>query len=236
MMKSKIFNLLVFILGIGMMTGCDDDSTGGWTRITYYPTLTMLGEESVITELGTEYVDAGCTADLNGEDVTDQIEIVSTVDTDVAGVYSVTYTATNDDGFSVTQTRTVYVADPTPSIISTGMHTTLAGTQRFWYSSEAVVAFSGYEVLILQVEPGVFYISDFMGGYYDQYVGYGSNYAMTGYFQLNDDYTLTAISSSVAGWGDSMDYLSDGSVDPETGQITYKLGYASLMEYTIIMD
>jgi hypothetical protein len=236
MMKNKILYIMVFMLAVGLMTSCDDESTAGYTFITYYPTLEIVGDEAVIVELGSDYEDAGWVADLNGEDVSDQVEVESTVNTSVAGVYSITYTITNEDGFSVTQSRTVYVADPTPSVIFTGMHTTQAGTQRYWYSTEAVVSFSGYEILLLQVDPGVFYISDFMGGYYDQRAGYGSGYAMTGYFQVNDDYTITALSSSVSAWGDSMDYLSDGSVDPETGQITFKIGYASLMEYTIILN
>lgn len=235
-MKSKILFIILSVLTVIGLGSCDDESTGGFTRITYYPILEVLGEPSIIIEKGSSFVDPGYYAELNGEDVSDQVEVVSNVNTAQGGVYEVSYKITNEDGFSVTGSRIVYVKDPTPSLISSGMHSTLPGTFRFWLSSGAVVNFSGYQVLILQTEPGIFYISDFMGGYYDQRVGYGPAYAMTGYFRLNGDNTITALSGSVAGWGDSYDYLTDGSVDPVTGQISYKLGYAGLMEYTIIFN
>ncbi len=231
---SKIL-VLSLIAAMGF-SSCDDETTKGFTDITYYPSLDVLGDPVVIVDKGAAYDDAGCYAELNGEDVTDQVEIISDVDTDEPGVYSINYSITNSDGFSVTGSRTVYVADPTPSIISNGIHTVADGTYRFWYSSSATVAFSGYEIIILQIEPGVFYISDFMGGYYDQRAGYGSNYAMTGTFQLNADNTITPLSSYVAGWGDSMDAMSETSVDATTGQIKYKMGYAALMDFYMIID
>ncbi len=227
---------MVLALAAILFYACENNTTEGFTRVTYYPTLELKGEPSIIVSKGEAYVDAGYSAMLNGVDVNDQVEVTTDLDTNTPGVYTINYKITNEDGFFVSDSRTVYVADPTPSIIATGIHTTLEGTQRYWFSSEAVVPFSGYDILILQIAPGEFYISDFMGGYYDQRVGYGSAYAMTGTFKLNADNTITALSSSVAGWGDSMDGLTDGYVDPETGQITYKVAYAGLMEYTIIMN
>ena len=236
-MKNKIlFLMLLAALGVLGLSGCKDVTTAGFTNITYYPILTVLGEPSVVVPIGSNYVDAGVHAEVNGEDVTDQVVISSDVNTAVGGVYTVNFKITNADGITLTDSRTVYVVDVTPSVISSGVHTVQPGTHRFWFSTEAVVNFSGYNILILQMEPGIFYISDFMGGYYDQRAGYGSNYAMSGYFQLNADNTITALSSYVPGWGDSMDYLNDGTVDPGTGQITYKLGYAGSMEFTIIIN
>ncbi|KOH46678.1 BT_2262 family domain-containing protein [Sunxiuqinia dokdonensis] len=236
MMKNKILYLLVLLLAIVGLSSCEDETTKGFTDITYYPTLEVLGEPEILVPIGSTYEDPGVAAELDGEDVTDQVEVTSNVDTSTGGVYSVSYEIVNAEGFSVTGSRTVYVFDPTPSIISTGIHTTAEGTKRFWFSSEAVVNFSGYDILILQVEPGVFYISDFMGGYYDQRVGYGPGYAMNGYFELNDDNTITPISSIVPAWGDSMDAMTSSSVNPSTGQITYVMEYAGLMEFTIIIN
>ena len=234
----KLLNILtIFAVTMFIISSCEKNTTTeDVSRITYYATLEVLGDPIVIVDKGANYVDAGVYAEQKGDDVTDQVVTTSTVNTSEAGVYSVTYEITNEDGFSVTDSRTVYVADPTPSIISTGVHTTAEGTQRFWFSTKAIVPFSGLKIVLLQTEPGVFYISDFMGGYYDQRAGYGPDYAMTGYFQLNGDNTITPISSYVNGWGDSMDYLTNSSVDPGTGQITYKLGYAGLMEFTIIIN
>lgn len=236
-MKNKILILVVAsMLAIVGFSGCKDVTTAGVTDITYYPTLTVQGDPVVIVDKGANYQDAGAEAMLNGEDVSDQIVTTSTVDTSTPGIYSVTYKITNADGISRSGSRTVYVADPTPSIISSGIHTIGEGTYRLWLSSGKIVNFSGYNIVILQTEPGKFYITDFMGGYYDQHAGYGPQYAMNGYFQLNADNTITPLSSHVPAWGDSMDGMSASAVDPATGQITYTMDYAGLMTFNIIIN
>lgn len=235
-MKNKILYLIISVLAVGGLSGCHDITTEGFTEITYYPTLEVLGEPVLIIEKGSNYVDAGAVAILNGEDVTDQIVIKSNVNASEGGVYSVSYEISNEDGFKVSGSRTVYVADPTPSIISSGLHKVTTGSHRLWQADGAIVNFSGYEILILQTEPGIFYISDYMGGYYDQRVGYGSKYAMYGYFRLNPDNTITPLSSHVDGWGDSMDQMNSSAVDPGTGKISYSIDYAGLMTFNIFID
>lgn len=235
-LNNKILILLVAFIAVIGLSSCED-TTGGVTEITYYPILTVLGDAAIFVEIGSTYVDAGCTAELKGQDVTDQVITTSNVDTEVGGMYFVSYTSgENEDGFSATGSRVVYVVDVTPSIITNGYHTTAVGTQRTWFSSGAVVLFSGFDVLILQTAPGIFYISDFIGGYYDQHVGNGSNYAMEGTFELNADNTITPLSSLVPAWGDSMDDITSSSVDPVSGQITYTIEYAALMEFNIIIN
>lgn len=234
-MKNNIFYLLILLLVTAGLSSCDEDTTAGYTDITYYPTLEVLSTDTIVNK-GADYVDPGVYAELQGEDVTDQVQVTSNVDLSEAGIYTISYDITNDDGFTVSKSRTVYVADPTPSVISSGMHTVQEGTHRIWFSSGARVDFNGYDIIILQTEPGVFYISDFMGGYYDKRAGYGSGYAMQGYFELNEDNTITPISSLVPSWGDSMDEMTSSSVDPVTGQISYVMEYAGLMEYNIIMN
>lgn len=234
-MKNKILFLMVLVL-VTALSGCKKVTTAGFTQITYYPTLEVLGNPVVITPLGLDYVDAGAKAVLQGEDVTSEIVTTSNVDTSVGGVYTVSYQITNKDGYSRTASRTVYVADTTPSVITTGMHTVAAGTNRVVISSGVTVNYSGYPVLLLQTAPGVFYISDFLGGYYDKRAGYGSNYAMTGYFKVNADNTLSLISSHIIGWGDSLDELNNASVDPVTGKITFSAVYAGSYSFNVILN
>ncbi len=231
-MKNKLFISFVLILTSFAFVSCDNDSTAGFTDITYYPVLKVLGEPVVIINKGTAYVDAGCVAELNGEDITSQVEIKSDVDSNTPGIYSISYKATNADGFSVSGKRTVYVADPTPSLISTGMHTVQNGTFRL--RQGATIAYEGYDILILQIEPSVYYVSDYLGGYYDQRVGYGSKYACVGKFRLNTDNSITLIESSVAGWGDSLSELAGGTFDPVTGLISWNAKYAG-MDFNVIM-
>lgn len=231
-MKNKIIISLVCALSIIGLTGCDKDTTAGFTSITNYPSLTLKGSTTFFTAINQPFVDPGFTAELNGVDVSDEIEVVSDVDTNVAGIYTVSYTATSPDGFKFPLSRTVYVADLTPSVISLGYHSVAVGTYRL--RAGVTIKYSGYDILIMQVSPGEFYISDFLGGYYDQRAGYGANYACKGKFKLNADNTLTLVESSVAGWQDSLTDLVSGIYDPAAGTLSWNAKYAG-MDFNVII-
>lgn len=234
-MKNIILLFSLVILALGFVS-CDDETTADMTRITYYPTLELEGETSLIVALGEPFVDPGYSSELNGEDVTSEVVVTSTVNTDAAGVYTIKYEITNADGFVVSKMRTVYVSDPTPSPIRTGLHDVVVGTHRINQNSGARTDYDGYQILILQTEPGVFYTTDFLGGYYDKRAGYGSNYAMTGYFRLNDDNTLSLISSGLIGWGDALDGMKNASFDPDAQEIVWSVDYAGFLEFNVILD
>ena len=105
---------LIFLLSAALMvlaTGCEKTSKG-LTRITYYPVITLQGDNPYVVQLGEKYTEPGYTATLNGEDYTDNVQISSNVDSSVPGIYSVTYSATNPDGCSYSTTRDVYVLNP----------------------------------------------------------------------------------------------------------------------------
>lgn len=224
------------MLALPLFTACnDDDDELTDSRLTYYPVLELQGDEFVQVPIGTSYTDAGCTATLKGEDYTSHIVTtgLDEIDVNQAGLYYVTYTATNSDGFSASVTRTVAVCDPTITTDISGTYTVQEGSYRIYGTRQT--AFSGYTITITKAAPGIFYVSDFLGGYYDQRAGYGSNYAMTGYVQLLADNTLNILSGDVAGWGDSYDDFSDGSYDPDTGSITYTVIYVG-MEFHVILN
>ena len=55
-------------------TACNDDNDALTdSTLTTYPHFTILGDEFTEVNLGDEYVDAGCTATLDGVDITSQI-------------------------------------------------------------------------------------------------------------------------------------------------------------------
>ena len=85
-----------------------EKTTEGLTGITYYPVITLNGDYGVVY-LGGAYEDPGCVAIMNGEDVTSQVTISNNIDPNHIGEYSVTYTAVNEQGFSATVARPVYV-------------------------------------------------------------------------------------------------------------------------------
>ncbi|MGN0282118.1 MAG: BT_2262 family domain-containing protein [Prevotella sp.] len=232
-MKKIFLYCLMLCLSMAALTSCNDDNDQLTdSRLTYYPVLEIQGDEFVQVPIGTTYTEQGCKATLNNEDFTSNVKTSGSVDSNQPGLYYITYSATNSDGFTVTATRTVAVCDPTITTDISGTYTTQDGSYRNY--NGVITNFSGYTVRISKAAPGIFYISDFLGGWYEQRAGYGSAYAMTGYFQLLADNSLVQLSSYVAGWGDSADYCEDATYDPATGTISYVIGYAGLMEFNVI--
>tara|TARA_Y100000766_G_scaffold183689_1_gene157659 strand:- start:83 stop:2806 length:2724 start_codon:yes stop_codon:yes gene_type:complete len=81
------------------------------------PTITVLGDNPMVIEAGSDFTDPGVTAtDLIDVDV--EITTTGTVDTSTVGSYTITYTATDDSGNTSTETRVVNVVDTTPPIIT----------------------------------------------------------------------------------------------------------------------
>jgi hypothetical protein len=76
------------------------------------PVLTVAGNNPQTIVAGTNYVDAGATAVDTPSVVNGSISISSNVNSNVAGVYSVTYTASDMAGNITTATRTVKVVAP----------------------------------------------------------------------------------------------------------------------------
>ena len=101
---SSIVAALALIGGLFFFTGCSKTDT---TK----PTLTLTGSASIdiILNSGT-YHDAGCTAndDVDG-DLTSSIIVTGSVNTDLAGTYTLTYSATDKAGNTGTITRNVRV-------------------------------------------------------------------------------------------------------------------------------
>ena len=82
---------------------------------------------------------------------------------------------------------------------------------------------------LTQIAPGIYEISDYLGGYYEQGRGYGSAYALTGYLKLNADNTIEALTGYVAGWGDSYNSVENGIYDAATGEISFDVDYAGML-------
>ena len=233
-MKKILFYTLMFCLSSFALTSCNDDNDELTdSKVTYYPTLEIQGDEFTLVPIGTDYVEQGCKAIQKGEDVSSQVVTSGTVDTNTAGLYYIAYTFTNAQGYQTATQRTVAVCDPAIAADLTGTYSVQQGSYRDY--SGTIADYKGYNVSVIKVAPGLFYVSDLMGGFYDQGKGYGSNYAMTGYIQLLSDNTIKVLSSSIAGWGDSLDSLENGKYDPETGTISFDAAYAGVMTFHVIL-
>jgi len=236
MKKLFLFYSLLLASTLLVFTSCNDDEDALTdTRLTYYPQIELEGEDVMVVPLGSAFNDPGCSATLNGEDRSGDVVVSGSVDANEVGFYDIYYSLTNEDGFSASTSRTVIVYDPNISTDISGDYAVQGGSYRYWFSSGAIVNFSGQSISVSPFLPGIFYVSDLIGGYYDQRVGYGPDYAMGGYVSIDSNNNITALSGYVPGWGDSYDKFYNGTYNPETGEITYDIDYAASMQFHIIL-
>jgi hypothetical protein len=227
----NLFPDLILILILAFFSSCKKElSSEGVSKLTYYVTIQLTNGSLVTNPKGTAYVDPGYKAMEGTSDVTGKVTIDGSVDVSKVGIYVLTYNVTNTDGFPSSASRTVIVYDPAapPTDIS-GSY--LSDVSRV----SPARAFTGLDVSIIKKAPGIFYVSDLLGGFYDQGSNYryGEAFALTGYLQLNADNSLTYISSYNAGWDDSANSFNDGLYNPVTKGISWKVNY---VVYDFLVD
>ena len=224
-MKKNIFYMMLLSLVAFTFASCSDDESEGKSRFTFYPTIELAGDATMTVGKGTAYVEPGFTSTLNGEDVTDQVTISGTVNTNKSGVYTLTYTTTkNSDGFSASASRKVIVLDLNSAV--EGFYLTQADSYRL--REGAKVAYGAqYEILIIDNGDGTYDVDDLLGGWYCQRVGYGTNYALAGTVAIAEDGTVTCNDSYIIGWGDSHDDFS-GTFDAATSTFHVDVVYAGM--------
>lgn len=219
------------------MVSCSKDSEG-LSKIIDYPQIFVQGDVFYVSPIGEEFVDPGCTALYQGNDYTSNIVVIGAdeVDINTAGLYTITYMATSPDGYSWSESRTVAVCDPSITTDLSGTWT-VDGVQSYRNYKGTETVFGGaYSVKLTKLAPGIFKVSDMFGGWYDQRAGYGSRYACVGNVQLTADNEIIGLSSSVAGWGDSLDDFYNGAYDPEKNALTWECDYAGSMTFHIEMN
>lgn len=83
------------------------------------PILSLVGSSNINIEAGTTYTDPGANANDNEDgDLTSQIIITGSVDSNTLGVYSIIYSVTDSDGNTTSLTRFVNVIDTTKPVIN----------------------------------------------------------------------------------------------------------------------
>lgn len=235
-MKKSIILALVSLVSILGFVGCKDITTEGLTGITYYASITLEGDEVCYLDMNSTYEEPGYSSVLNGEDNTADVVVSTDLDMTKAGIYTVSYSFTNADGFSSSAIRTIYVSAPNGVLTPNGCayYSVLDGTYRDYAGSKT--PFSGQSIFIQHLGDGVYNVSCFIGGYYDQYIGYGSGYAMAGSFKLHADNTIEVLSAGVPSWGDTMDSYTNAKYDPATGVLSWEIAYAGIMTFYVYMS
>lgn len=216
-------------VGLTLLTlaSCSKD-TEGLTGITYYPVIELEGPINDMAVAGTPFVDPGYSASLNGEDITADVVVTSKMDFNnpQPGYYSITYSATNADGFSAAAVRNVLVAENSDAV--SGYYTTNEDSFRDY---NGTIYYGGFPVTVYANGDGTYHISDLLAGWYQYRAGYGANYALEGELSIDAEGNIELLDSYLIGWGDSANGLTDGKFDKEAGTIKYIVDYT---EYNML--
>ena len=95
----------------GLLFACEPDKvTEGISDITYFPVITLKGDQWAQVPVGTKYTDPGVDVKEGENAIT--AKVTGTVDETKPGVYVLQYDAVNKDGYSSTEYRYVGVIDP----------------------------------------------------------------------------------------------------------------------------
>jgi hypothetical protein len=112
-MRPKIFRTFALFLIIASIFSCNKenfnypDGTVGISTIIYFPSVSIIGAHLIIIPQGASYTDPGYTSVLNGQPVTPTI--TGAADPSTPGIYNITYSAKNAQGYSASDWRTVVV-------------------------------------------------------------------------------------------------------------------------------
>lgn len=146
--------LSVFIFSSLLFASCKKDDINntedkvGISRVTRFPSFTMNGDKYMSIVKGDAYAEPGVTAKEGSNSL--QVTASGTVNTSQPGVYTITYSAVNKDGFPGTVTRSVAVL---PAAEQAGVNV----SGKYKYATSAVIS------TITKLAPG-FYLSDNVWG------------------------------------------------------------------------
>ncbi|CAK7027846.1 MAG: DUF5012 domain-containing protein [Fermentimonas sp.] len=224
---TTILSILALVFFILCFSGCEDESTAGFTNITYYPDIVMEGDETVYIGLGEAFDDPGATATENGVEI--DVNVSSNVNIQEPGLYYIGYSATNVDGFKKTVRRKVYVYD---SNLNT---TDLSGTYNASVIRSGTESYSNNPVTLTSTHiPGIYMIDDWIAGFYAIGRDYGEDYMFNGLIQINGDNEVIHLDMSNP-WGDSFTNV-EGTYNPVTGVIAYKAVWEAGYTFDVTMS
>lgn len=122
-MKKQLLTLAMFFaVGTMVFVSCKKDDTTA-------PAITLTGDKSVKIALNSAYTDKGATAkdDTDG-DITSAITVEGSVNKDLVGTYTLTYTVKDKAGNVATETRTVEVYNESKDFAGTWSHIDTEGS------------------------------------------------------------------------------------------------------------
>lgn len=168
------------------LSSCETETTGDVSRVTVFPELQIIGDATMLTEVGQSFADPGANATIGGTPVAFQTG--GNLDTNTPGFYTIIYSVENSDGFEASAQRTVIVYENN-------------GTAAGVYNGIRVNRGFGGFVLLSSAGGNNYNCSDLLGGYYHQGLLYGPAYAFPGVITIPGDGTVTSAGGGAGGFG-----------------------------------
>ena len=219
------------LMGIALaLFSCDEDPIS--SRVTYYPVIELEGDSKILVHEGEPYTDPGAIATIDGEEVPLDINFTgyyrgatfnSSLDTNIADMYTQSYSATNADGFSSSASREIWVATTGDLVNSIeGLYTSTVyrnGTQGSPASAYTDIEY----ILIWKNDDGTYGISDAFGGWYLYARAIAGSETPGGIIVANDisanDFEFPGTLSN-SYFGGSAE-ITGMTVDPDAGTIVF---------------
>jgi hypothetical protein len=204
---------LVLLSVVFFLASCEKDYDSFITTETPAPVMELIGSNPLVLFKGTPYVEPGIYAAeiANGDTTELEYEVLNEVNVDITGTYKLQYKVTNSEGYDFYISRNVNIV----SFTGYDVFEIPSGT----YDGIRVNRNVGGVVQITKLAPGVYQISDLLGGYYDQYVGYGPATAAPAILVIEENGEIRTELGNTEAWGEVTG--SNFSFDAENSVLTF---------------
>ena len=229
-MKNAVIYLSLVICCV-LFTACEKESTADVSEVTNFAVFDLAGSDEVLLHKGEEYVEPGATAEEAGEsvDVTTSISKGwfrgQQFDNSIPDFYTVNYSAINQDGFEATAGRTIIVAQNGDLVEDiSGLYRSSIVRNGATNSNQQGIEY----VLIWEKEPGVYGISDAIGGWYMYGTNYGIGYAAQGAtIKVNGPNSFSSDSTFGVGAFGGEAKITEFTTDPQAKTIDFTTNWAT---------
>lgn len=123
----KIYKYSLIILSLFFFLACEKE-TEGISRVTEYASFEMQGDDFMFVLANSTFTEPGITAFAGEEEL--PVVTTGTVNTSVPDVYTLRYSAINEDGFPASVTRTVAVVPTLPTTDLSGTYQVVHATRK----------------------------------------------------------------------------------------------------------
>lgn len=236
-MKKIIITLL---FASTAFVACDNVDTANVSKVTNYPIITVLGDDPIFVPKGGTFTDPGAIAMEGANEIEYETTVsgnyrgATTLDTNITDEYTVTYTATNVDGFKASASRKVIVYKTGDLVNSIeGVYTCNVSRNGSSPSTAKNIKY----IYIWKNTDGTYEVSDAFGGWYQYHRGFGISYitpggTITGDIATNS-FTFPGNPLANTGFGGTANIL-DLNVNAETKKVILTCDWKAPTAYLFI--